>query len=48
MALERKRLEWRENWLTELTEAEHMQIAAFSFSQLDWRNIKEQDRNKTI
>ena len=45
MALERKRLEWRENWLTELKEAEHMQIAASSFSQLDWRNIKEQDRN---
>ena len=41
MALERKRLEWRENWLTELKEAKHMQIAASSFSQLDWRNIKE-------
>ena len=45
MALERKRLEWLENWLTELKEAEHMRIAAPSFSQLDWRNIKEQDRN---
>lgn len=45
MALERKQLEWRENWLTELKEAEHMQIVAPSFSQLDWRNIKEQDRN---
>ena len=45
MALQRKRLEWRENWLTELKEAEHMQIASPSFSQLDWRNIKEQDRN---
>lgn len=38
-------LEWRENWLTELKEAEHMQIAASSFSLLDWRTIKEQDRN---
>lgn len=45
MALaERKRLARRENWLTELKEAQHIQIAA-SFSQLDWRNIKEQDRN---